>query len=661
MSLGAIDFGIIVDGAVIIVENCLRHLAHEQARLGRMLTLRERLRVVHGAACEVRQATQFGEAIIIMVYLPILALGGVEGKMFHPMALTVIFALAASFVLSLTFIPAGIALFVTGRVTERENPLVRGAKRLYAPVLAWALSWRIPVVAGAVAAFAGSLALFRTLGQEFIPTLDEGNLAYQSLRIPSTSLRQSLAMQFEVEKAIAALPEVDVVFSKTGTTEVAFDPMPPSISDGFIILKPRTQWPDPDLPREKLVAKVGEATSHLPGQLYEASQPIQLRFNELLAGVRGDLAIKVYGDDFDRMRETADAIAQVVREVRGAADVKVEQTEGLPVLSVDVDREASARYGLSAADVQEVLSIAVGGRQAGLVFEGDRRFPLVVRLAGGVRDDLEALGELPVPTPHEERAPPPARLDPLRPSLTRPQFVPLGSIARIEVGEGPNQISRENGKRRVTVTANVRGRDLGGFVGEVRRRVESGVRLPAGSWIDYGGAFQNLLAARSRLAVLVPVCFLVIFLLLHSTFDSTRHAALVFSGVPLGLTGGVLALWARGMPFSISAAVGFIALSGVAVLNGLVMVSRINQLRRDGHALEDAIREGALTRLRPVLMTALVASLGFLPMALSTGSGAEVQRPLATVVIGGIVSSTMLTLVVLPALYRTFHRDGRTG
>ncbi len=661
MSLGAIDFGIIVDGAVIIVENCLRHLAHEQARLGRVLTLRERLRVVHAAACEVRQATQFGEAIIIMVYLPILALGGIEGKMFHPMALTVIFALAASFVLSLTFIPAALALFVTGRVTERENAAVRWAKVLYAPLLAWSLRQRWVVVCGAVAAFAGSILLFRGLGQEFIPTLNEGNLAYQSLRIPSTSLRQSLAMQFEVEKAVAAMPEVEVIFSKTGTTEVAFDPMPPSISDGFIILKPRDQWPDPTLSRQEMVEKVEKATSHLPGQLYEASQPIQLRFNELLAGVRGDLAVKVYGDDFATMVPAADEIAEVVRSVRGAADVKVEQTEGLPVLTVEIDREAAARYGLNVADVQEVLSIAIGGREAGLVFEGDRRFPLVVRLPDNVRSDLDALADLPVPTPHDPSGSPPAPLDILRSLPTNPPFVPLGSIARIEVGEGPNQISRENGKRRVTVTANVRGRDLGSFVEEVRGRVAREVRMPSGSWVEYGGAFKNLVAARERLAILVPACFFVIFMLLHSTFASAKHAALVFSGVPLGLTGGVVALWIREMPFSISAAVGFIALSGVAVLNGLVMVSRINQLRREGLGLEQAIHDGALTRLRPVLMTALVASLGFLPMALSDGNGAEVQRPLATVVIGGIVSSTLLTLVVLPALYRLFHGESKSS
>lgn len=658
MSLGAIDFGIIVDGAVIIVENCLRHLAEEQTRLGRTLTLKERLRTVFHAAKEVRQATQFGEAIIILVYLPVLALTGVEGKMFHPMALTVIFALVAAFVLSLTFIPAAVALFVTGRVTEKENFIVRAAKAAYAPILAWSVRLRVLVVGGAVAAFAASVLLFANLGQEFIPTLNEGNLAYQSLRMPSTSLQQSLAMQFEVEKAIGKMPEVDLMFSKTGTTEVAFDPMPPSISDGFIILKPRDQWPDPTLSRQELVEKVEAATAHLPGQLYEASQPIQLRFNELLAGVRGDLAIKVYGDEFETMVPVANKIAKALGEVNGSADIKVEQTEGLPVMTVEIDREAAARFGLSVGEVQDVIAIAIGGREAGLVFEGDRRFPLIVRLPDAIRQDFDALENIPVPIPQHEDGEGGTQVASLEPSglLDAPSFVPLGSIAKITITEGPNQISRENGKRRVTVTANVRGRDLGGFVAEVQRKIAADVKLAPGTWLEYGGSFKNLQAARERLSIVVPICFFVIFLLLFSTFNSAKYAALVFSGVPLGLTGGVFALWLRGIDFSISAAVGFIALSGVAVLNGLVMVSYINHLRKEGMGLDEAIQQGAMTRLRPVLMTALVASLGFVPMALSTGNGAEVQRPLATVVIGGIISSTLLTLVVLPALYRMWHR-----
>jgi len=651
LSLGAIDFGIIVDGAVIIVENCLRHLAEEQKRLGRVATLRERMRIVYAAAAEVRQATQFGEVIIITVYLPILALTGIEGKMFHPMARTAIFSLAAAFVLSLTFVPAAVAVFVSGRVTEKENFIVRGAKALYAPTLAWALRLRWIVVAGAAAAFVGSVALFGTLGQEFIPTLDEGNLAYQSLRVPSTSLQQSLDMQFEVEKAIAALPEVELMFSKTGTTEVAFDPMPPSSSDGFIVMKPRDEWPDPTLTRRQLFEKIEEATAHLPGQLYEASQPIQLRFNELLAGVRGDLAVKVYGDEFATMTPIANEIAAVLRGVPGAADVKVEQTEGLPIMTVEIDREAAARYGLSVGEVQDVVSVAIGGREAGLVFEGDRRFPLIVRLSKEMRHDFTAIDNIPIPIPaHEDDEAAGSAASAPAP------FVPLGSIARITVEEGPNQIGRENGKRRVTVSANVRGRDLGGFVAEVQEKIADEVQVAPGTWLEYGGSFKNLAAARERLSIVVPVCFFVIFLLLFATFNSAKYAALVFTGVPLGLTGGVVALWLRGIDFSISAAVGFIALSGVAVLNGLVMVSYINHLRKAGMALDEAIREGAMTRLRPVLMTALVASLGFVPMAISTGNGAEVQRPLATVVIGGLVSSTLLTLVVLPALYRLWHR-----
>lgn len=657
MSLGAIDFGIIVDGAVVIVENSIRRLAEAQHRKGGLLSLRERLHEVYYSAREMVKPSVFGQIIIAIVYVPILALTGTEGKMFHPMALTVVFALAGAFILSLTFVPAAVAVFVTGRVKEQENIIVRKSKAIYAPVLEWAIRFRLVVIGGATASFLGAVLLFSQLGTAFIPTLDEGNLAFQSLRMPSTSLSQSMAMQFEVEKAIAALPEVELIFSKTGTTEVAFDPMPPSISDGFIILTPRNTWEDPALTRVELFEKIENATANLPGQIYEGSQPIQLRFNELLSGIRGDLAVKVFGDDYDIMVRTAAEISKVIEQIPGAADVKVEQTEGLPFMNVNVDREAAARYGLSMSDVQEVVAVAVGGREAGLVFEGDRRFPLIVRLPDSIREDISTLEELPIPLPAVEEVEEGHSI-----SLgggnqsTIPPFVPLRSIASITVEEGPNQVSRENGKRRVTVSANVRGRDLGSFVEDVQRRVASDIVLPPGTWLDYGGAFENLLRARERLSVVVPVCFFLIFLLLFTTFNSVRYALLVFSGVPLGLTGGVLALWLRGIEFSISAAVGFIALSGVAVLNGLVMVSYINQLRAEGVPLDEAIRRGAITRLRPVLMTALVASLGFLPMALSTSAGAEVQRPLATVVIGGLVSATILTLIVLPALYRLWHR-----
>ncbi|MCC6546862.1 CusA/CzcA family heavy metal efflux RND transporter [Candidatus Sumerlaeota bacterium] len=660
MSLGALDFGIIVDGAVIIGENCLRALAERQHHEGRMLALRERLHVVFHATKQMVQPSVFGQAIIVIVYIPILTLSGVEGKMFDPMALTVIFALAGAFILSLTFVPAAVAIFIKGRVTEKENIIVRGAKYVYTPVLAWSLRVPVLIVVSAVALLGLGVVVFRTLGQEFIPTLNEGNLALQSLRVPSTSLQQSLAMQFEVERAVSKLPEVELMFSKTGTTEVAFDPMPPSISDGFVILKPRDQWPDPSLTKGELFEKLEAVTAHLPGQLYESSQPIQLRFNELLAGTRGDLAIKVYGDDFAAMTSVANSIAETVGKVPGAADVKVEQTEGLPVMNIEVDRELAARYGMSVRDVQDVIAIAIGGREAGLVFEGDRRFPMIVRLPEEIRRDFTALENLPIPIPVDEDDQAPVHLASLhadRFSSQAPLFVPLGSLARIKIEEGPNQISRENGKRRVTVTANVRDRDLGGFVSEVQDAITQNVKLQPGTWIEFGGSFKNLVAARGRLLVVVPICFFVIFLLLYSAFNSARYAVLVFSGVPLGLTGGVIALWLRDIDLSISAAVGFIALSGVAVLNGLVMVSYINQLRAEGRSIDDAIREGATTRLRPVLMTALVASLGFVPMALSTGNGAEVQRPLATVVIGGLVSSTILTLVVLPALYRLWIRE----
>jgi cobalt-zinc-cadmium resistance protein CzcA len=660
MSLGALDFGLIVDGAVIIVENCLRHLAERQHALGRLLTRRERLHVVWVATREMIQPSVFGQAIIITVYLPILSLTGIEGKMFTPMAMTVIFALAAAFVLSLTFVPAMVALCIRGRVTEKENVFVRLAKWVYAPVLRLALRLRFLVVPLAVAAFVGAVLLFGTLGQEFVPTLDEQDIAAHAMRIPSTALTQSLRMQSQVEKTLSAFPEVALVFAKTGTAEMASDPMPPNVSDTFIILKPHDQWPQPDEPKSALIQRLEEALEEVPGHNYEFTQPIQMRFNELISGVRSDVAVKVYGDDFDAMQTTAAAIAQVLQSVPGAADVKVEQTTGLPILSVLIDRAAIARYGLNVADVQDVVAIAMGGREAGLVFEGDRRFPLVVRLPESHRQNLDTLATLRIPLPHQENGSKPVRTAAVRPAAAtadRPRYLPLGEVARFEIAEGPNQISRENGKRRIVVQANIRGRDLGSFVADAQQQIAAQVPLPSGSWLDWGGQFENLVAARQRLSLVVPLCFFLIFLLLFSAFNSIKYAVLVFTGVPLALTGGILSLWLRDMPFSISAAVGFIALSGVAVLNGLVMVTYINQLRLRGAARDEAIFQGAMTRLRPVLMTALVASLGFVPMALATGTGAEVQKPLATVVIGGLVSSTLLTLVVLPALYRIFARE----
>ncbi len=654
MSLGAIDFGLVVDGAVIVVENTLRLIAERQHAVGRKLALSERLETVLAASRQVLGPSAFGQAIIITVYVPILALTGIEGKMFRPMALTVIFALVAAFVLSLTFVPAMAAMLLTGRVHEKENLVVRAAKWLYAPALRAALRFRRTVVTVALLAFGGSLWIAGGLGQEFVPKLDEKDMAVQALRVPSCSLTQSQALQFELERAIAAMPEIAFVFSKTGTAEVATDPMPPNISDTFIILKPRAEWPDPDLAKNALIHRIETACAPIPGNMLEFTQPIEMRFNELIAGVRGDVAVKVFGDDFAVLEPVAQQIARALRSTRGAADVKVEQLHGLPVMSVDVDRAAIARYGLSVADVQDVVAAAVGGREAGQVFEGDRRFDLVVRLPDDLRREVSSLENLPVPLPILEKTTAAHAFEP-EPSLaaSRVGFVPLSSVARISVEEGPNQVSRENGKRRAVVQANVRERDLGSFVLEAQERVAA-LKLPAGTWLKWGGKYENLVAARERLAVVVPICFVLIFVLLYSTFDSLRCALLVFSGVPLALTGGILALWLRMMPFSISAGVGFIALSGVAVLNGLVMVTFFRQLEKEGVAVEDAVVRGALTRLRPVLMTALVASLGFVPMALATGTGAEVQRPLATVVIGGLVSSTLLTLLVLPALYRMF-------
>jgi cobalt-zinc-cadmium resistance protein CzcA len=657
MSLGAIDFGLIVDGAVIIVENCLRRLAEKQHELGRKLATPERLHEVMVGAKEMVQPSVFGQAIIITVYLPILALTGVEGRMFKPMAMTVIFALVAAFVLSLTVIPALVAILIRGKVKEKENVFIRVVKWAYAPAVRLAIRGRWVIVPTAVVAFVGALGLFTRLGQEFIPTLDEKDIALHAMRIPSTGITQSSTMQADVERVVSSFPEVAFVYSKTGTAEMASDPMPPSVSDTFIILKPHEQWPEPSLAKSELIERIEEALSQLPGNNYEFTQPIQMRFNELIAGVRSDVAVKVYGDDFGQMHKTAQSIAKVLEQIPGAADVKTEQTEGLPVMNINIDRAAIARHGLSLADVQDVISIAIGGREAGQVFEGDRRFDLVVRLPDHVRRDLSALESLPIPLPssdalQESRV---ASAGLMPPSAVSMGFIPLSSLAKIDIAEGPNQISRENGKRSIVVQANVRGRDIGSFVSEAQQTIDDQVKVPAGNWLEWGGQFENLVNARQRLLVIVPVCFFLIFMLLFSALDSVKHALLVFSGVPLALTGGIVALWARDMPFSISAAVGFIALSGVAILNGLVMITFINQLRASGHSLEEAIFRGSLTRLRPVLMTALVASLGFVPMALATGTGAEVQKPLATVVIGGIISSTILTLIVLPALYRMWH------
>ncbi|HQZ79152.1 MAG TPA: CusA/CzcA family heavy metal efflux RND transporter [Steroidobacteraceae bacterium] len=639
MSLGALDFGLIVDGAVIIVENCLLRLAERQHRIGRVLDIEERLHTVFIATREVFTPSLVSVLVVILVNLPILALSGVEGRMFRPMALTVMMALVAALVLSLTFVPAAVALFLRGRIEEKENRIVRGARRLYGPVLGFALRFRAPILGGAVALVLLCGWLGSRLGSEFIPSLDEGDLAVQALRMPGTSLSQSIAMQLQLERALHGLPEINTYFSRVGTAEVATDPMPPSISDGYIMMKDRRDWPDPRKSKATLVQEIEQRLEAVPGNALEVSQPIQLRFNELISGVRSDLGVKIYGDDLAQLLETGNDIARVLTRMAGADGVKVEQVAGLPVLSVEPDRASLYRYGLNVADVQDVLAAATGGAQAGQVFEGDRRFSIVVRLPEQLRGDVTMLSRLPIPLPQAG-------------------YVPLGEVATLSLTNGPNQVSRENGKRRLVVTTNVRGRDLGGFVSEARERIAQQVSLPTGYWLDYGGTFEQLQSASQRLTLLVPATLGLIFALLLLTFGSAKDAALVFSGVPLALTGGVLALWLRDIPLSITAGVGFITLSGVAVLTGVVMVAAFRDRLANGASIDVAIREGAMLRLRPILMVALVAALGFLPMALNTGTGAEVQRPLATVVIGGIVSSTLLTLLVLPGLYRMTWRKG---
>ena len=655
MSLGALDFGLIVDGAVIIIENCLRRFGELQHRLGRQMTPAERFDATASATAEVIRPSLFGLGIIAAVYLPIFALSGIEGKMFHPMAITVVLALTGAMLLSLTFVPAAIALFLGGKVDEKENRVMAWFKRLYAPALTWSLRFRFPVMVGALVLVVATGFLATRLGSEFIPNLDEGDVTVQALRIPGTSLTQSLAMQEQLEKLLITIPEVKRVFGKIGTAEVASDPMPPSIADTFVMLKDRDDWPDPDKTKAELLEEIEALAATLPGNNYEITQPIQMRTNELISGVRADVAVKIYGDDLDQLVKTAAQVQRVVSGIAGAADVKTEQVTGLPLLTVVPNRAALANYGLNPSQVQDTVATAVGGEEAGQLFEGDRRFDLVVRLPEDIRQDPAALADLPIALGEGAQADESSGLASWQSGT--PRTVPLREVATIENQLGPNQINRENGKRRIVVTANVRDRDLGGFVRELQGAVQSQVRVPEGYWVDYGGTFEQLVSASRRLSIVVPITLVVIFGLLFMAFGSAKDAAIVFSGVPLALTGGVVALALRGIPLSISAGVGFIALSGVAVLNGLVMIAFIKKLREQGDPLDDAIVDGALGRLRPVLMTALVASLGFVPMALNVGAGSEVQRPLATVVIGGIVSSTLLTLLVLPALYRWLHRD----
>ena len=642
MSLGALDFGIIIDGAVVIVENCVRRLAHAQAHHGRPLTRVERFHEVFLASQESRRPLLYGQLIIMVVYLPIFALTGVEGKMFHPMAFTVVAALVGAMILSVTFIPAAVALFIGNRVSEKENFLLGHAKRLYAPMLDRVMSAKALVLTIAAVAVILCGVIATRMGSEFIPNLNEGDFAIQALRIPGTSLSQSVAMQQQIESTLKAkFPEIERIFARTGTAEIASDPMPPNISDGYIMLKPMDEWPEPRKTRDELLVAIQEVLGKIPGNNYEFSQPIQLRFNELISGVRSDVAVKIFGDDMEVLNKSAEEVSAMLQKIQGSSEVKVEQTTGLPMLTVNIDRQKAARYGLNVADIQDTVATAIGGREAGTMFEGDRRFDILVRLPEALRNDLEGMKRLPIPLPRSAEA--------------RINFIPLGEVATFELAPGPNQVSRENGKRRIVVSTNVRGRDVGSFVAEAEQGLAQ-IKIPTGYWTSWGGTFENLQSATKRLQIVVPVSLLLVFVLLFAMFGNAKDGLLVFTGIPFALTGGILALWLRDIPMSISAAVGFIALSGVAVLNGLVMISYIRSLREEGVGLDAAIREGALTRLRPVLMTALVASLGFIPMAIATGTGAEVQRPLATVVIGGILSSTLLTLLVLPILYRLAHR-----
>ncbi|MFT7405163.1 efflux RND transporter permease subunit [Zhongshania sp.] len=635
MSLGALDFGLLVDGAIIIVENCLRRLGLASDK--QALSLNERLDVVYSATKEVIRPALFGVFIITAVYLPIFSLTGVEGKMFHPMAMTVVIALSAAMLLSITFVPAAIAIMFKGPVVEKENRAFNVTKDFYGRLLRKAIAMRGVVVGAALVLLLVCAALASRLGSEFVPNLDEGDIAMHALRIPGTSLSQAVALQETLEATIKKMPEVERVFAKIGTADVATDAVPPSVADNFIILKPRDQWPDPSKPKSQIVEELAALVEPVPGNRYEFLQPIQMRFNELLSGVRAELAIKIFGDDLSQLDILGGEIQSVIASVDGIVDIQMEQTTGLSMLTLKPKQFALGQYGVELNALQDQVATAMGGQGAGFFYEGDRRAEIVVRLPEDRRSDIDQLGSLPI-------------------QVSAGGYVPLKELVDIVLTTGLNQINRENGKRRVFVTANVRGRDLGSFVSDVKETIESQVILPAGYWVEYGGTYETLQSASQRLAVVVPVTLIMIVGLLLLALGSLKDAMIIFSGVPLALTGGILALVFRDIPFSISAAVGFIALSGIAVLNGLVMVSFIRELRRDGLGLEPAIIEGALTRLRPVITTALVASLGFVPMALNTGIGSEVQRPLATVVIGGIISSTLLTLFVLPSLYRMLYR-----
>ncbi|MBA4118857.1 MAG: CusA/CzcA family heavy metal efflux RND transporter [Candidatus Puniceispirillum sp.] len=655
MSLGALDFGLLVDGSVIIVENLLRRINEKSTQLKRSLHLSERLHEVVAATKEMSRPTLYGQAILILVYIPLLTFSGVEGKMFHPMAITVIVALISAFILSITFIPAMCSVFIKGNQEEHADQFISKVTCFYEKALDYVLQKPKKILLSAVAAFGFSIVLFFQLGQEFVPTLDEKDLAMHAMRIPSTSLTSSQSLQFEIEKTIASFPEVSFVFSKTGTAEMAADPMPPNVSDTFIIFKPREEWPHPGLRKSELIEKIQQSVSYIPGNNYEFTQPIQMRFNELIAGVRSDVAVKVYGDDFKTINDTANQIAGILRNIKGAADVKVEQTTGLPILDFKINHDKMARLGLNVSDILNVISIAIGGKEAGVVFEGDKRFDIIIKLQEHLRGDFTVLGNLPLFL----KSPVKTKDQISNAEKEKIVSIPLKEVVDLVITDGPNQISRENGKRRVVVQANVRGSDIATFVDSAKKSMDQSLNISTGSWIEWGGQFKNLIEAKERLYWVVPGCFFMIFMLLFAALNSVQGALFIFTAVPLALTGGILSLWLRGIPFSISAAVGFIALSGISVLNGLVMVTTINEnLKND--TLDNAIKSGALTRLRPVLMTALVASLGFVPMALSTGTGAEVQKPLATVVIGGLITSTLLTMIIIPVLYKLFSRRKQT-
>lgn len=643
MSLGALDFGLIVDGAVIIVENCIKRLAERQHDLGRILTREERFAAAAKATDEVIRPSLFGVLIITIVYIPIFTLSGVEGRMFHPMAFTVVAALLSALVLSLTFVPAAVALFVSGSITEKENAVMSRARAFYEPVLDLALRRRRAFAWGTAGLVVASGLVAATLGAEFIPNLDEGDITVQAHRIPGTSLTQALQMQRVLEERLRRFPQVERVFGITGTAEVATDPAPPSLTDTFVMLRPRNTWPNPNLPKATLITQMEAAVEEIPGSTFEFTQPIQERFSELISGVRSDVAVKIFGDDLDQLRDAGDRAARVIGSIPGARDVRVQEIGGLPLLTITPDRDALARYGLNVSDLQSTVSALMGGYVAGQLVQGDRRFNIVVRLPEALRANPDEIQRLEISLPAEGRN-------------SGISAVPLGEVASVAISDGPNELARENGKRRIVISANVRGRDLASFVSEARVRMSREVRLPSGYWTTYGGTFEQLESARARLALAVPLALIMVLALLYLSLGTIKDALLVFSGVPMAVVGGVFAIALRGIPLSISAAVGFIGLSGIAVLNGILIVSSITALRRGGSLIDDAIREGALARLRPVLMASLVAALGLIPMALNVGPGSEVQRPLATVMIGGIISSTLLTLLALPALYRLFHR-----